>query len=98
MPKQKVDKKLLLGVAQNARLNLSREEIREFMPQLQEILDAFSKLDSLDVDKLQPSFQPLQLKNIVRKDKVEKCLGQQQALQNTQHKKNGYFKGPRVVD
>lgn len=98
MPKVKVNKELLLRVGANARLNLSSEEIKEFMPQLQEILNAFSKLDSLKVDKLRPSFQPLQLKNIAREDKIEKCLTQQQALLNTEHKKDGYFKGPRVVD
>lgn len=98
MPKVKVNRALLLRVAQNARLNLSEAEIKEFLPQLQEILNAFGKLDEIDVSSEQPSFQPLQLKNIVRTDKTEKCLTQEQALQNSEHKKDGYFKGPRVVE
>jgi len=42
MAKLRVDKKLLLRVAENARLNLTEAEIKEFTPQLQEILKAFS--------------------------------------------------------
>ena len=97
MPKVKVDKKLLLKVAENARLNLSEAEIAEFLPQMKEILEAFSKLDSLEVEGEKPSFQPLPLKNVSREDKVKKCLSQKEALSNTQHKKNGYFLGPKVV-
>ncbi len=99
MPKVRVDKELLLKVASNARLNLTEAEVKKFLPQMQDILGAFSKLDELDVSKEEPSFQPLPLKNVFREDKAEagKCLSQEEALSNTIHKKDGYFKGPRVV-
>ena len=97
MPKIKVDKKLLLDVAANSRLKLSEEEIEKFLPQLKEVLENFSKLDKLNVEKEEPSFQPIKLKNVFREDKVGKCLTQEEALSNTTHKKNGYFKGPKVV-
>ncbi len=97
MPKVKIDKELLLKVAENARLELSQREIKEFLPQLREILESFSKLDVLDVSQEKPSFQPLPLKNVFRDDKVEKCLSQKEALSNTKHKKDGYFLGPKVV-
>ena len=97
MPDVKIDKKLLLKVAKNARLNLSEEEVNEFLPQLKEILKSFNKLDSLDVSEEKPSFQPLALKNVFRDDKVEKCLSQKEALSNTKHKKDGYFLGPKAV-
>ena len=92
-----VDKKLLLRVAANARLNLTEAEIEKFLPQLQEILEAFSKLDEIDAAKEQPSFHPIKLKNVMRQDKVEKCLSQDEALSNTKNKKDGYFLGPRVT-
>lgn len=97
MPKARVDRDLLLKIARNARLELTNLEIELFLPQLQEILDAFSKLDELEVSKEKPSFQPIEQKNMLRDDKVGKCLSQQQALSNTQHKEKGYFKGPRIV-
>ena len=92
-----VDKRLLLKVARNARLNLAQDEIREFLPQFEEILEAFSKLDELDASKEKPSFQPIPLKNVMRKDEEEKCLAQEEALKNTKNKKGGYFMGPKVV-
>jgi len=97
MAKPKVDKKLLLKVAANARLNLTEKEINEFLPQLKEILKAFGKLDEIDVKNEKPSFQPLPLENVARKDVVEKCLSQEEALKNTKNKKDGYFMGPKVT-
>lgn len=97
MPEVIIDKKLLLKVAQNARLNLSEAEIKEFLPQLKEIIKSFNKLDSLGVFSEKPSFQPIPLKNVFREDKKKKCLSQKEALSNTQHKKDGYFLGPKAV-
>ena len=97
MPKAKIDKVLLLKVAENARLNLSEKEVQKFLPQLKDVLDFFSKLDKRDVSREQPSFQPIPLINVFREDKAEKCLSVEEALGNTSHKKDSYFKGPRVV-
>ncbi len=97
MPNVKVDRELLLKVAANARLNLTEAEVKKFLPQLEAVLESFSKLDELDVSKEEPSFQPLPLTNVFREDKAGQCLPQEDALSNTPHKKDGYFKGPRVV-
>ncbi len=97
MAKVKVDIELIMKVAKNARLNISKKEAKEFVPQLQDVLDSFSKLDKLDVSKTNPSFQPIELKNIMREDSKGSCLSQEEALSNTHHKKDGYFKGPKIV-
>ena len=97
MPKPKVNKELLLEVAKNARLKLSEEEIEKFLPQFKEVLDSFSKLDEIDVSKEEPSFQPILVKNVFREDVVKESVSQETALKNTLHKKDGYFKGPKVA-
>ncbi len=97
MPKVKISRELLLRVADNARLSLTEKEIEKFLPQFQEILDAFSALDELNIEKERPSFQPIEMENVFREDRPGKCLTQEEALSNTKHKKDGYFKGPRVV-
>jgi len=99
MEKEKppVDRELLLRVAANARLNLTEDEIKKFLPQLREILSAFGTLDELDVSNEKPCFQPIKLENVSRQDNVGKCVSQEEALQNTKHKKDGYFMGPKVV-
>ncbi|MBI4210054.1 MAG: Asp-tRNA(Asn)/Glu-tRNA(Gln) amidotransferase subunit GatC [Candidatus Diapherotrites archaeon] len=97
MPKVDVNRELLLKVAANARLSLSGAEIKKFLPQLKAVLDTFSKLDEINVDGVEPSFQPVRLRNVFREDRVEGCLSQEDALSNTKHRKDGYFRGPRVV-
>ncbi len=93
----KIDRELIQKVAENARLRLSKQEIDEFIPQLKEVLDNFSKLDEIDTENVKPSFQPVEIKNNTREDKVQGCLSQEEALNNSSHKKDGYFKGPRVI-
>ena len=92
-----VDRKLLEHVAELARLKLSEDEIRKFLPQLKELLEFFSQLKAIDTGNIKPSFQPVELKNAMREDKEERCLSQDDALSLTEHKKDGYFKGPRAV-
>ena len=76
----KVDKKLVKQVADIARLDLSEKEVKEFVPQLKEVLEAFSLLDKIDTKGVKPSFHPVELKNVMREDKEEKCLKQEDAL------------------
>lgn len=92
-----VDRKLLEHVAEIARIKLSEEEIKKFLPQLKEILEFFSKLKEINTDNVKPSFQSVELKNVVREDKEEKCLSQDDALSLTENKKDGYFKGPKAI-
>lgn len=92
-----VDRKLLEHIAEIARLKLNEEEIKRFLPQLKEVFEFFSKLKDINTDNVKPSFQPLEIKNVMREDKDEECLSQDDALSLTEHKKDGYFKGPRAV-
>ncbi len=93
----KIDKELILNVAKNARLNLTEEEIEEFLPQFKEILNTFSKIDKVKTKDVKASFQPIELKNVYREDEIKKCLSQEDALKNIIHKKDGYFKGPKII-
>jgi len=92
-----VNRKLLEHVAEVARLKLSEEETKRFLPQIKEALDFFSKLDEVDTSNVKPSFQPVELRNAMRDDKKKECLSQDDALSLTEHKKEGYFKGPRAI-
>lgn len=52
----------------------------------------------MKTDSVKPSFQPIEMKNVTREDKVEKSLGQREALSNVKkNKERGYFIGPRVT-
>jgi aspartyl-tRNA(Asn)/glutamyl-tRNA(Gln) amidotransferase subunit C len=85
-------------VAEVARLDLTEAELKKFQKDLNDILSAFRELDEANPGKnIEPSFQPLPVKDITREDVVEKSLSQNNALENTKHKQDGYFKGPRAV-
>jgi len=92
-----IDRKLLEHVAEVARLKLTEEEIKKFLPQLKEALEFFSQLMEVNTENVKPSFQPVELKNVMREDVEKKCLSRDDALSLTEHKKDGYFKGPRAV-
>ena len=93
----KIDKALIKHVAEISRINLTEAEIKEFLPQLKEILTAFSKIKQVNTDNVKPSYHVVELKNRVREDIPKKCLDNETALKNTKHKKDGYFMGPKVV-
>ncbi|MBR9690654.1 Asp-tRNA(Asn)/Glu-tRNA(Gln) amidotransferase subunit GatC [Candidatus Woesearchaeota archaeon] len=94
----KVDKELILHVAEVARLKLTETEVKKFVSEFKEILDAFSILDEINVEKTKMSIQPVDVKNVLREDKAEECFSQEKALaQAKTHKKDGYFKGPKAV-
>ncbi|HLD43008.1 MAG TPA: Asp-tRNA(Asn)/Glu-tRNA(Gln) amidotransferase subunit GatC [Candidatus Nanoarchaeia archaeon] len=92
-----ITKQTIQRVAEVSRLKLSESELKEFVAEFKEILDVFSKIDEVNTNDVEPSFQPVGLKNVLREDEAEKCLTQERALSQTRHKQDGYFKGPRVI-
>jgi aspartyl-tRNA(Asn)/glutamyl-tRNA(Gln) amidotransferase subunit C len=92
-----IDKETVKHVAELARLKLNDKEIAQFQEELKDVLEAFSKIDEVDVKEVKPSFQPIELRNAMRDDKSTKCLTQEEALQNSPHKEDGYIKGPKAV-
>ena len=93
----KINRDILLRVARNARLNLTEKEINELLPQLEEVLEYFSVLDKINTSDIEPAFQPIEMKNVLRDDIVEKSLDRNDVLANVKNKKDGFFKGPKVV-
>ncbi len=87
-----------MQVAKNARIKLTEEEQKELLPQLKEVLDLFEKLNEIDTSHIKPSFHPIELKNNYREDKQKQCLTQEQALENVKQEKDGFIKGPKIVE
>lgn len=89
---------LTYNIARLSKLQLTEQETQKFTKDLQEILNAFSILDQIDVQGVEPSFQPIQHKDVLREDAVRPSLTQEQALTFTKQKENGFFIGPRTID
>lgn len=92
-----MDEKTVNHVSRIARINLTNEEIKEFIPQFNEILNMFSELNKINTDNVKPSFHPLPTKNVLRDDIPEPCFTNEEALKNTDHKEKGFFKAPRIL-
>lgn len=92
-----IDKETVKHVAVLARLNLTDEELEKFAKDFEGILEAFSSLDEVNTEGLEPSFHPIEMKNIMREDEKEESLTQDEALSNAEQKEGKMFKGPRAV-
>ena len=95
--KVKIGRELIEHVAEVARLRLTDKEIEKFSKELKDIIDVFSKIDKVNTKNIEASLQPVELKNMLREDEEEKTFSQEEALSLSEHKKDGYFKGPRAV-
>ncbi|MFP4632244.1 MAG: Asp-tRNA(Asn)/Glu-tRNA(Gln) amidotransferase subunit GatC [Halobacteriales archaeon] len=79
-------------VASLARVDVTEDEVREYVEEFNEVLGYFDQLDDVDEDlELQDD-----LDNVVRADEVETGLSQTQATSNAEETEDGYIRGPRV--
>ncbi len=92
----KIDKDLIEKVASAARLELTDDEINDFIPQLREVMENFKILEEADIEGVRASFQPIAVRNAMRDDIIQKSLKQEDALSNSRSK-DGYFLGPRII-
>lgn len=94
----KIDKELIDKVSRLAKLKLNETEKGKFSKDFKEILDAFAILDKINVKGLKSSFRPIEQKNILRNDQIEKGITQEDALKFTKHKEKGLFIGPKTIE
>jgi aspartyl-tRNA(Asn)/glutamyl-tRNA(Gln) amidotransferase subunit C len=92
-----IDKKTVEHVAKLSRISLDEGEIDKLSEELSVVLDSFSVISEVDTNEVNPSFHPMELKNVVREDVPEECLTPEEALSNAEQKEDNFFKGPRSV-
>jgi aspartyl-tRNA(Asn)/glutamyl-tRNA(Gln) amidotransferase subunit C len=92
----KVDEKLVREIAALARLDLTEEETKTFIPQFQDILKYFSILNELDTEHVAPAYLSSANKSVTREDNVEESVPTQEFLANAPQAKDEYVVIPRV--
>jgi aspartyl-tRNA(Asn)/glutamyl-tRNA(Gln) amidotransferase subunit C len=88
-------------VADLAHLELTEEEVRAFLPQLDSILEYMQKLNELDTTQVEPMAQVTFTSSenpSIRSDEPRKTFGPEEALANAPEPGPGYFKVPRVIE
>ncbi len=93
----KVDEKLVKEIASLARLDLTEEETKTFVPQFQDILKYFSILNELDTENVPPAYLSSTNKTVIREDHVEASVPTQEFLANAPQAKDDYVLIPRVL-
>ncbi|MBM3450415.1 MAG: Asp-tRNA(Asn)/Glu-tRNA(Gln) amidotransferase subunit GatC [Armatimonadetes bacterium] len=85
-------------VARLSRLDLTDEERRLFLDQLNTILSYFAKLDTLDTEGVAPTAQALAGENVFRADIVTPSLPVEEALSMAPESRDGHFVVPAVFE
>jgi aspartyl-tRNA(Asn)/glutamyl-tRNA(Gln) amidotransferase subunit C len=88
-------------VADLAHLELTDEEVKKYLPQLDSILQYVEKLNELDTTSIEPMAQvtyPGSENASFRSDEVHKCFTQDEALGNAPEQGAGCFKVPSVIE
>jgi len=88
-------------VAGLAHLELTEEEVKKFLPQLDAVLEHMQKLNQLDTSQVEPMAQviyPAAGTRTLRPDEPRQTLSQQESLANAPAAGAGCFKVPRVIE
>lgn len=88
-------------VAALAHLELSEDEVKKFVPQLDAILEHINKLNELDTARVEPMAQvtyPAAENPSLRDDEIRNGFSQETALANAPEQGAGCFKVPRVIE
>ena len=88
-------------VADLAHLELTEEEVKKYLPQLDSILQYVEKLNELDTSEIEPMAQVTYRGSenaSFRTDEAHKNFSQEQALANAPEQGAGCFKVPRVIE
>ena len=89
-----IDREQLLHVARLARLELHEEEVDRLEAQLNDIIDAVSKVSELDLSDVPPTSHPLDVVNVWEADEPPPCLTAEEALTNAPEREGDFFKVP----
>ena len=81
-----------------ARLQLSAEELKQYAPQLDEILSYVEKLKGVSVQSVPPTSHVLELSNVFREDQNSPSLPTETALSNAPEREGPFYKVPRVIE
>jgi aspartyl-tRNA(Asn)/glutamyl-tRNA(Gln) amidotransferase subunit C len=89
-----IDREQLLHVARLARLEIHDEELERLGAQLNDILEAVSKVAELDLSDVPPTSHPLDVVNVWGADEPRPSLPVDEALANAPERDGTYFKVP----
>ena len=93
-----IERETLDHIARLARLDLDEDERERMRAELTQILGHAEKIQSLNLDAVEPTSHALRIRNVVRADGVTPSLSREEALANAPEAEDGRFKVPRIIE
>ena len=84
-------------LARLSRLELKSEELDHFAEQLNDIVDAVSRVSEIAAEDVPPTSHPLPLTNVMRADEVRPSLTPDQALAGAPAAEDQRFRVPQIL-
>ena len=81
-----------------ARLTMDAAETAQAKAQINDILESFQQLQSLDLEAYPEMPRPVPMVNVMREDVVIDGFSQDQAMGTAVDPQDGFFKVPRTVE
>ena len=94
----KVNNKLVEHLAHLSRLDFDDNSKEKMKFDFEKMLDFVAKLEEVDTANVEPLTYMSSELNVLRDDKVEQVLTQEQALQNAPVNDTDYIRIPKVID
>ncbi len=88
----------VLHIARLARLDLTEAEIARYSEQLSDLLEHFEVLQQVDTEGVPPTAQSVELRSIMRDDKVEPSLPPEDVLANAPRREDFFFRVRPVLE
>lgn len=92
-----VSREQLLHIANLARLELKKEEIDNYLENLQDILTFAEQVNNAPTDGLDETIGSNDNYNVFRKDEIVEFEDKELLLQNAPSQERGMFKIPKVI-
>ncbi|MBN1385173.1 MAG: Asp-tRNA(Asn)/Glu-tRNA(Gln) amidotransferase subunit GatC [Elusimicrobia bacterium] len=85
-------------VAKLARLSLTDKEKEQYAGQLNAILEHMDELNKLDTSGVPPTSHAIEIKNVLREDKMEKSDAADEVIANAPQREERFFKVKKVIE
>ena len=88
----------LKHIARLARLHFKEEELKVFESQVAGILKLVDELKEVNVDGVEPTSHPLDIKNVFREDEIKPSLPIEEFLKHSPRSRGRFFEVPKIIE
>jgi len=92
-----ITKKDVEYIANLSRLEVTEDEKESYARQLSEIISHVENLNELNTDNVEPTYYPIDISNVTRKDIVKPSIDKQKVFAAAPQVENNGFKVPKII-